>query len=73
MAKISARGAREVARAEKVREDGTRDILVYCSDGRILRQMVFSDGHRTGYRVAASKKSYDEFMMICEKGGWKIK
>lgn len=71
MAKINARGAKEIARAERI-VNGIRDILVYCSDGRILRQTVFSDGHRTGYKVAAKNKTYDEFEAICKKGGWMI-
>lgn len=69
MAKISARGAREVLRAE-IERRGTRFIYVLCSDGRMLSQAVIPGPygvHRTGYTVVARGVTPQRFREIVRR------
>ena len=80
MAKINARGARPIARANRTftLEDGTviTQQRVLCSDGRILQREAFRDpdGHRhaTGYRrIGKTIAIKDSWLVAQVANGWK--
>jgi hypothetical protein len=51
MAKISARGAKEVARLAAVSLNDVRYLFVLRSDGKVLRRMADGEGGNTGYQI----------------------
>lgn len=59
MAKISARGATEVARVTGKSANGVRYIYVVCSDGRILRRATgdLGSGYKVLGKVVESKRT----------------
>lgn len=68
MAKISARGATKLAEYRRTfhTTDGRAltSVIVLCSDGRILRRLIHSDGTPDGYTVAATIKVEDKLRVF---------
>lgn len=61
MAKISANGAREVAR-ERIRwENGVETTYVLCSDGRALSKLRFTDGTSSGFTILGRHWTVEKF------------
>lgn len=57
MAKISVSGATKVAERRVEHESGTALVYVLCSDRRILRRLVFTDGRSDGYKLVGKVKA----------------
>jgi hypothetical protein len=53
MAKISARGATEVARRRVEYGSGVSTTYVLCSDGRVLSKIHYGDGTSSGFSLKA--------------------